>query len=656
MKIALVGNQNSGKTTLFNLLTGSNQKIGNWPGVTIERKEGIIKNTDFTLVDLPGIYSLSPYTADEEVSRKYIMDEKPNLIINIVDATCIERSMYLSTQLLELKCDVIIALNMCDSLLKKGIEIDEVKLSYLLHTSIVKISALKDTGISTLIDLIKSEKYIKNVHQKIYPDDIEKLIDSMIFKDFHKRFVSVKMIEHDPKYDNSLYSDDILLLEKKYGYEADEIIANERYEYITSIKKKCVIEHEKKESITDKLDKVFLHKWLAIPIFVLIMGLVYFLAVGLVGSITVDLVNTGFSNLSSWMSGVLGSSGASAWSISLVCDGIITGVGAVLNFVPQLIILFLCISLLETSGYMSRIAFIFDCLFRKVGLSGKSLIPFIIGSGCSVPSIMSTRTIDDENEKRITIMCAPFIPCSAKLPIIALFTGFFFDKYSGLVTVLLYFMAIVVIMISALIMKKFFFRSNGSSFISELPEYKIPSFKYVFRDVFDNVIAFFKRAGTIILLCSIVIWFMLSFGFDFWNGMVENIDDSILASIGKAFSWIFYPILGESSWAATVSAIQGLVAKEQVVSSMRIISGLSESIDGSLIFSSSVFGFFNPASAFAYCVFCLFSAPCFGAIGAMNRELGSKKRMWQAVIFQTTVAWVLAVLSFGVGSLILIIV
>lgn len=659
MKIALVGNQNSGKTTLFNCLTGSNQKVGNWPGVTIDRKEGTLKGTDHVVVDLPGIYSLSPYTAEEEVSRKYVFEEKPDLVINIVDATSIERSLYLTTQLLELDCKVILALNMADMLEKKGIIIDVEKLSNLLDTTIVKISALKGEGIAELISTISEGKIKENRHQKIYKNDVEEAISDIHsnINLIHKRFVSVKVLENDINF-NNYQNDKVLILRKKlennYGFDIEQIIANQRYEYIVSIKKESVIFNPVKESITDKLDKIFLNKWLALPIFAVIMFAIYFLAVGFVGNATVDWVDSLVSKFGEIVEEFLLNHNASQWAVSLVVDGIIAGVGAVLNFVPQLIILFLCICLLETSGYMSRIAFFLDKIFRKFGLSGKSLIPFIVGSGCSVPGIMTTRTIEDEEEKRMTIMLTPFIPCSAKLPIIALFSGYFFDKYSGLVSASLYFLAIIVILLSAIIMKKFFFKSNTSAFISELPEYKIPSPKYVVRDVFEKTVAFIKRAGTIILLCSIVIWFMLSFSWKFEFGV--NVEDSILASIGKCLSWIFYPILGELSWGATVSAIQGLVAKEQVVSSMSIIAGFSESVSNNdLIFNSTgIFGFFTPASAYAYMVFNLFSAPCFGAISAMRRELGSTKKMFIAILFQTGVAWVLASLIFGIGSLIML--
>ena len=650
MKIALVGNQNSGKTTLFNLLTGTNQKVGNWPGVTIERKEGKIKGTNLTIVDLPGVYSLSPYTSEEEISRKYVLNEKPDIIINIVDATCIERSLYLTTQLLELDTNVIVALNMCDALEAKGITINEKKLSSNLHTSVVKISALKNTGIDTLIDLVKNNSYIENKHKTIFNKDLENLISSIQTGKSHNRFIAVKMIDNDPKY-KSLKTKEIEQkikeIEDKFGYDIEQVIANERYNFIQEKISNCVFQIKQKQKINEKLDKVFLNKWAAIPIFVGIMALIYFLSVGIVGTATVDFMADLFEKLSVVTQNALSKANASPVLVSLICDGIITGIGAVLGFVPQLIILFLCIAILETSGYMSRIAFFFDKIFHKVGLNGKSLIPFIVGAGCSVPGIMTARTIEDADEKKVTIICTPFIPCSAKLPIMSLFAGYFFNN-STIVTISFYFLSIVVILISSLIMKKFFFKGNNSAFISELPEYKVPSAKYVFRDVAEKTIAFFKRAASVIFICSIAIWFLCRFSWSFEFLSPEEIENSILASIGNAFAWLFYPMLGGNwSWATTVSAFQGLVAKEQVVSSMNIIAGLAETSEvASSIFSSSAFSFFTPLSAYAYCIFNLFSAPCFGAIAAMKRELGSKKAMFKAILFQTTIAWILAT---GIG-------
>ena len=657
MKIGLVGNQNSGKTTLFNLLTGMNAKIGNWPGVTIEKKVGTIKNTDYEITDLPGIYSLSPYSIEEEISRKFIFEEKPDVIINIVDSTSLERSLYLTTQLLELDTKVIVALNMADMMEKKGIKIDEKELEKCLGAKVIKISALKETGIDELINEIKVKGKKNEEKIRLYDKNIENIIgeiSNVLPKTtLNKRFISVKLLEDDERF-KSLNTANVKMLAKtisqNYDTDLEEIIATERYKFIEDVKSKTFKKIRTRESISDKLDKIFLNRWLAFPIFVAIMFAVYYLSVGIVGSFTVDFVagimETFGENAGKFLTGI----GTSEWLVSLIVDGIIAGVGAVLGFIPQLIILFICISVLETTGYMSRIALLLDKLFRKIGLSGKSLIPFIVGSGCSVPGIMGTRIIENNDEREMTTILTPFIPCSAKLPIIAVFSGYFFGENSGFVSASLYFFAIAVIIVSALIMKKFIYKHTSNTYISELPEYKLPSIKYVAKDVFDKVIAFIKRAGSVILVCSVLIWLLLSFSPKFEYGV--GVEDSMLASFGRTISWIFYPMLGENSWGATVSAIQGLVAKEQVISSMSVIAGLAEETeDGSQIFASTgIFGFFTAASAYAFMVFNLFSAPCFGAIGAMQRELGGTKKMLGAVAFQTIFAWLLATLVYQVGS------
>ena len=649
MKIALVGNQNCGKTTLFNLLTGMNQKVGNWSGVTIERKSGFMKESNHELVDLPGIYSLSPYSEEEKISRDFLLNNEVDLVINVIDVTCIERSLYLTTQLMELDTPIVIALNMSDLLLKKGIVVDEKKLEKEIGVKVIKVSALKESGISELIEAVNGVNGVKI--NNIFSDEIERSIE-IISKEFenNKRFLAIKELENS---DNIKYRDEIVKLENRFGRSLDNVIADERYKYIDSVKSKCVDMSNKKESVTDKLDKVFLNKWLALPIFVIVMFMVYYLSVGVVGSYTVDFMDGFVSSLRENVGLYLEKIGTSGWLISLIVDGIIAGVGAVLNFIPQLIILFLCISLLETSGYMSRISFFLDVVFKKFGLSGKTLVPFIVGSGCSVPGIMATRTIENKDEREMSIVLTPFVPCSAKLPIIALFTSYFFSDKSGFVSASLYFLAILLILVLALVMKKFIYKNESNSFISELPEYKLPSAKYVFRDVFEKVVGFIKRAGSVILVASIVVWFLLSFSFRFEYGV--EIGNSILADIGKVFSWFFYPMIGEFSWGATVSAIQGLVAKEQVVGSMAIISNMSEeTLNSNMLFSeSSVFGFFSGASAYAYIVFNLFSAPCFGAIGAMKKELGSTKKTILAVALQIGVAWVLASLVYLIGSLII---
>ncbi len=608
MKVGLVGNQNSGKTTLFNCLTGMNAKIGNWPGVTIEKKLGTIKGTKHEITDLPGIYSLSPYSAEEEVSRNFVFNENPDVIINIVDATCLERSLFLTTQLLESNCKVIVALNMADKLEEKGLSIDEKKMEEMIGTKVIKISALKETGIEELIKEI--DKPIKRKENKVIPE----------------------------------------YLSKDYDIEKYEEIVNQKYSFISRVVETCIKKKKRPEAISDRLDKIFLNRWLAFPIFIIIMFLIYYLSVGIVGNFTVDLVGDAVGSFGEWVGSLMENIGLSEWLNSLVVDGIISGVGAVLGFVPQLIILFLCIALLETTGYMSRISLLLDKVFRKLGLSGKSLIPFIVGSGCSVPGIMGTRIIENEDERKMTAILTPFIPCSAKLPIIALFAGYFFPNSSGIVSSSLYFFAIAVIIISALIMKKFVFKHTLSTYISELPEYKLPSAKYILKDVFDKVMAFIKRAGTIILLCSIIIWFLLSFSFKMEYGV--DVEESILASIGNKISWVFKPMLGENSWEAAVSALQGLVAKEQVVSSMAVINGLAEDAsEGAEIFvKEGAFGFFTASSAYAFMVFNLFSAPCFGAIGAMRRELGSTKKLLKAIAFQTGLAWILATFVYQIGS------
>lgn len=683
MKCALVGNQNSGKTTLFNALTGSNQKVGNWPGVTIEKKEGVIKGTKISIVDLPGIYSFSPYTTEEEVSRKFCFEEKPDLVINIIDATSIERSLYLTTQLLEMDVDVVVALNMEDMLDKAGLKIDIEKLSSELGCSIVSISAKKNAGIDKLIDLISSNKYIRNNHKMIYPQEIEEAIKDSINhflpEQNFKRFSAVKLIEHDKEYSvllNNHLEENIKKLEKKFGMDGEQLIADQRYKYILKVKDKCVKSFPRPESITDKLDRIFLNKYLAIPIFICVMAIVYMLSVGVIGGLTVNIIDmlfngaetleislfsaswaweVNFLGLGPWLGGLIESSGGSVWAVSLVKDGIVGGVGAVCNFIPQIMILFTLLSILETTGYMSRISFFLDRVFHNFGLSGKSLVPFILGSGCSVPGIMSCRTIEDPDERHLSIILTPFIPCNAKLPIITLFASYFFGGSSWAISFSLYVFAIVIILLFGYILKKLIYKGHNSTFISELPSYQSPSIKYVARDVHDKTFSFIKRAGTVILLCSVVVWFLGSFTWTmtFVDGEKVLIAESMLASIGNAFAWIFYVMLGGNySWAVSVSAIQGLVAKEQVISSIAVIAGLGEGASGADIFANPLFSFFTPWSAYAFMVFNLFSAPCFGAISAMRKELGSVKATMKGIAFQLGVAWVLASIIGGIGWLV----
>lgn len=649
MRIALIGNQNSGKTTLFNLLTGTNQKVGNWPGVTIEKKSGLMRQSQHELIDLPGIYGLSPYSFEEEISRKFLLTEDIDLIINIVDATSLERSLYLTTQLSELGIPIVLALNMSDLIHKRGITIDVPTLEAQLNIPIIPISALKKTGIMELITRINKNQF-NAVILKPFDSDIEVAISAIEneLKGYHKRFRAVKYIEEDIVFLEHMsheIRDIVTQLKKKYPKDLEQTIADQRYRYITALRDEAIFVCEQNKTTTDKIDDILLNKYLAIPIFMVIMFLIYYIAAGPIGQWFIGIIEGFMSYLSSQMTTFLTNNNASDWSISLVVDGIMQGVGAILGFLPQLIMLFTMIAFLETSGYMSRIAFFLDRIFQKVGLSGKSLIPFIIGSGCSVPAILSARTIHDETEKKMTIMLTPFIPCSAKLPIITLFAGYFFKDQSGFISASLYFLSVIVIILSAMIMKKVLFKGATSSFISELPAYKTPNFSYIFYDVLGKTKAFIERAGSVILLASVILWVLISFSFQLSYGV--DINQSILSYIGRMVSWIFYPLLGTLSWEASVSAIQGLVAKEQVVSSMAIISGLSESHDeGLLLFGGSAFAFFTPASAYAFMVFNLFSAPCFGAIGAMRQELGSAKQMWAAVLFQTGIAWLLAVMMY----------
>lgn len=646
MIVALIGNQNSGKTSLFNKLTGSNQKVGNWPGVTIERKEGIIRGTDITLVDLPGVYSLSPYTSEENISRDYLLETRPDVVLNVIDSTSLERSLFLTTQLMDLGIKTVVALNMCDLLEGKGYELDEKKLESGLGLSVVKISAKTGQGIDELIEIIKNQKtQNSSIFVEKYPKIVEKELKNVKTDNFQQnnfeiieRITIGKNDEEDKNLDRARK-----VLSKIYGENLEEAFAGFRYDFIEKSRDLCLKKHKKPQTISEKLDKIFLNRFLAIPIFVCIMTLMYFFAIGVVGKFSTGFIELGIDKFSLRVESFLQKINVSSWLVSLICDGIVAGVGSVLTFVPELVTIFFFISLLETTGYMSRISFMFDRLFRRFGLSGKSLVPFIVGTGCSVPAISSTRTIEQNNEREMTVVLSPFVPCSAKLPIIALFAGFFFPNSSGLVTASLYFLSIALILISAIIMKKLFFKNNTTSFISELPEYKSPNAKYIARDVFDKTKDFVTRAGTIILICSIFVWFLSSFG---WNlRFSQNIQTSILASIGNIFSWFFYPIVGVKNWAVTVSAIQGLIAKEQVVSSMTIISGLSQGVSVGDIFSSGVFSFFNKASGYSFMVFNLFSAPCIASIAAMKSELKSNKKTILAIVFQIAIAWIFASIS-----------
>ena len=572
------------------------------------------------------------------------------MIINIVDATTLERSLYLTLQILELDCKVIVALNMCDMLDKKGLKLDVEKLQEFIGTSIVKISALKDTGINDLIE--KIENSFSKKQQNIYDSNIENSIlqiqNELDNKLSNKRFTSVKILEGDKyfkEYNNSLIKLIVEEASKKYDTDLEEIIAEERYLYIQKLKKECVKKQKTKITISDKLDKIFLNKWISLPIFIFIMFVLYYLSVGVVGKFTADWITEEVELFKNLITNLLQTAKVSDWIISLITNGIITGVSEVLKFIPQLIILFLCMEILEATGYMARISLLLDRVFRKIGLSGKSLIPFILGSGCSVPGVMGSRIIKNEEQRKMTIILTPFIPCSAKLPIIALFSGYFFNKNSGLASFSLYFLSISIIILFSFLMKKFIFKNTSESYIFELPEYKKPNIKYIIKEVHYKTKEFVKRAGSIILVCSTIIWFLLSFSTKFIYGV--GIENSILASLGKKISWMFYPMLGVNSWEAAVSSIQGLIAKEQVISSMAVISKLS---GNSMFEQNGIFSFFTPTSAYAFMVFNLFSAPCIGAISAMRKELGGIKETLAAILFQTLLAWNLASIIYRIGN------
>lgn len=689
MIIGLVGNQNAGKTTLFNALTGQNATIGNWPGVTIERKEGYIKGEkSLLLVDTPGVYSLSPYTSEEQVTRSFCLDANPDLIVNIVDATAMERSLYLTTQLMELDADVIVAMNMADILEKKGIHIDFKKLEEELGVSIVRISAKTGEGIDDLISLIRDRKYRKNPKKKIFAPDVEKELDHLqndLYNELEDkrelRFSAVKLFENDPFYqalNNGSTKKEVASLEKKYDMDAEQIIADGRYQYVTKIKQECCAQSPMPESLTDKLDKIVLNKFLALPIFLLAIGLMYFLSVGVVGSITSDFIDALFNGSTSisiffhevpfeieGLGPILGdaieNAGGSVWASDLIANGIIGGISTVLSFVPQLVMLFICLSILEATGYMSRIAFFLDAVFKKFGLSGKSIIPFIVGTGCSVPGIMTARTVENPKEKEMTAMLVPFIPCNAKLPIMSLLASLIFPKAGWLVTFLCYIFSIAIILLAAIVLKKFFFKDGDDSFISELPEYKLPNAYYVYRDAKDKTLDFLERAGTTIFLCTFLVWFFTRFTWgmqyvgpvgSFKNLDSMNVSASILASIGKILAYLFIPAFGgHYSWGLTVSAIQGLIAKEQVVSSLSVIAG-----GGSNILSpSSPFSFLATMDAngiltsLSFLCFNLFSIPCISAVTTLRRELGSTKKLLFTMGMELLIAYLISTIIGTIG-------
>lgn len=641
MKIALVGNQNSGKTTLFNLLTGKNQTVANYPGATVDFYVGTTKGNKETIVDLPGVDSLSPYSSEQEITTAYLLHEEIDLIINVVDATQLEKGLYLTTQLLELDIPMVVALNMIDLLVDQGINLHLKTLEKQFGVSFFPISAAKKTGVFDLICAVTASEYITNKHNLWLNFINEEITEIKNFIDTeHSTYYSLKLLE-----DEEFINDDIEQIKKqvasKHQDDIYELIAEKRYSYIETSLSYSSRVLTKYDKITMKIDKVLLNKYLAIPIFLLIMFIVYTVSVGLIGAAGVDYIEGLFEKLQDVMRPWLLSLNASEWSVSLLVDGVVGGIGAMAPFIPQLIVLFFFINILEATGYMTRISYFLDNIFRRFGLSGRALIPFIIGSGCTVPAIASSRSIEDKIERDMTIILTPMIPCSAKLPIITVFAGFFFKQYSGLIMFLLYVFSIIIIIISAIILKYVFKVKRGGGYISELPQYRIPKARYVTRSIITQVWDFVTNAVTLIVFASIILWFLLSFDFRFTYGI--PIEQSMLAKIGHVTSYLFYPILGELSWASGVSAIQGFIAKENVIVSMKVIAGVSG--EGA-IFTSSMFSFFTVSSALSFMVFNLFSAPCIASIGAMKAELNSTKKTIYAVLFQTGLAYILALIVF----------
>ena len=675
VKIALTGNPNSGKTTLFNALTGSNQFVGNWPGVTVEKKEGKLKgHKDVVIIDLPGIYSLSPYTLEEVVARNYLIGERPDAIINIVDGTNIERNLYLSTQIMELGIPVIMAVNMMDIVEKNGDKIHIDKLGKKLGCEVVEISALKGTGIQKAaekaVGLAQKKKVSVPVHT--FSDKAEEIISAAeskltgIVPEEQKRFFTIKLLEQDDKIQSQMssapdVSDEIRQMEKAFDDDTESIITNERYIYISSIIGECVTKNKKEKlTVSDKIDHVVTNRFLALPIFAVVMFLVYYVSVTTVGAFLTDWTNDILfgewivPGAQSFFEGI----GCADWLTGLIVDGIISGVGAVLGFVPQMLVLFLFLAFLESCGYMVRVAFIMDRIFRKFGLSGKSFIPMLIGSGCGVPGIMASRTIENDRDRKMTIMTTTFIPCGAKLPIIALIAGAFFDN-AGWVSWSAYFVGVAAIICSGIILKKTkMFSGDPAPFVMELPAYHLPTVGNVLRSMWERGWSFIKKAGTIILLSTIVLWFLMSFGWtDGGFGMLEaeQLNESILAKIGGAIAWIFAPLgwtqAGEG-WKMAVAAVTGLIAKENVVATFGLLFGFAEvAEDGSEIWGS-LSGVMTPVAAYGFLVFNLLCAPCFAAMGAIKREMNSAKWFWFAIGYQCLLAYVVSMCIYQIGTLI----
>ena len=666
VRIALAGNPNSGKTTLFNALTGSNQFVGNWPGVTVEKKEGKLRdNKDVTVMDLPGIYSLSPYTLEEVVARNYLITERPDVILNIVDGTNLERNLYLTTQLMELGIPVVMAINMMDVVKKSGDQINTKELSEKLGCEIVSISALKGEGVKEAAAKavkLAEKKASAPVHE--FAAEVESVLDEIEtvltnVPEEQKRFYAIKLFERDDKIQEQLkqapdVENIVAAAEKAFDDDAESIITNERYAYISSVIGDCLKKANKEKLTTsDKIDRVVTNRWLALPIFAVVMWIVYYVSVTTVGTFVTDWTNDVLFGeiIPPAIESFLVSINCADWLQGLILDGIVAGVGAVLGFVPQMLVLFIFLAFLESCGYMARIAFIMDRIFRKFGLSGKSFIPMLIGTGCGVPGIMASRTIENERDRRMTIMTTTFIPCGAKLPIIALIAGALFDGASW-VAPSAYFVGIAAIICSGIILKKTkMFAGDPAPFVMELPAYHLPTVGNVLRSMWERGWSFIKKAGTIILLSTIFVWFTSNFGIvDGHFGMVDDLSQGFLANIGKIFAWIFIP-LGWGDWKAAVAAITGLVAKENVVGTFGILYGFAEvAEDGSEIWGTLAASM-TTIAAYSFLVFNLLCAPCFAAIGAIKREMNSPKWTWFAIGYQCVFAYAVSLCIYQFGSL-----
>ncbi|MBM6809938.1 ferrous iron transport protein B [Faecalitalea cylindroides] len=680
IKIALAGNPNSGKTTLFNNLTGSRQRVGNWPGVTVEKKEGPLKGTnDVTIQDLPGIYSLSPYSLEEVVSRNYLVNEKPDAILNIVDGTNIERNLYLTTQLLELGIPVVVAVNMIDLVERNGDKIDLNRLSQELGCPVMAVSALKGKGTKEVaakaIEVAKKHQVapIPEIYDKTVMSALSKIESELQMQndDSMVRWYSVKVFERDERIDEFLKLTDekkakiepiIKKVEETLDDDAESIITSQRYDYIGTIVQHSVKKKGSKHelSVSDKIDKIVTNRILALPIFILVMYVVYTIAMGGT-SISIGTIGTDWANdvlfgeiVPNFFGGILTSLQVNDVLYGLIMDGIIGGVGAVLGFVPQILVLFLLLSIMEDVGYMSRVAFIMDRIFRRFGLSGKSFIPMLVATGCGVPGIMASRTIEQDRDRKMTIMTTGFIPCGAKMPIIGLFAGAVFGG-SSLVATSAFVIGIAAVIISGIILKKFkAFAGEPAPFVMELPAYHLPSAGNVLRATWERGWSFIKRAGTVILLSSIILWFLQGFGFtDGQFGMVEDNNTSLLANIGNAIAWIFAPVgwVGDMAWKATVATFTGLIAKEEVVNTFGVLYNFSEvSEEGNEIWTL-IAQDFTPIAAYSFMIFNLLCAPCFAAMGAIRREMNNTKWTMAAIGYMCLFAYVSALIVYQLVGL-----